>query len=161
MVMRFPIFCTIFLTLGAFLTALPKPSQAAPEPACLGEPSATRLNVVVENVRNAHGLMAVTLYPDDPNRFLVHHGSLFVARVPAHAPVTRLCLFVPHPGAYGVAVYHDEDGNHKLTRNLGLPAEGFGFSNNPATPMGLPRFSEVRMPISHPNVETRIRLTYP
>lgn len=157
MARRFPIFCAIFLAAGA----LPTPSRAAPEPACLGEPSATRLNVVVENVRSAHGLMAVTLYPDDPNRFLVHHGSLFVARVPARAPVTRLCLYVPHPGAYGVAVYHDEDSNHKLTRNLGLPAEGFGFSNNPATPMGIPRFNEVRMPISHTNAETRIRLTYP
>lgn len=139
------------------------PARAAPiQLSCVGEPSQTRLLVTVQNVRSPEGLIAVTVYPDDPSRFLVKHGSLFVERVPAKAPTTRICIYVPGPGTYGVAVYHDADGNHKLNRNgLGLPLEGFGFSNNPTATFGMPRFSEVRLPIDHSNIETRIRLTYP
>ena len=145
------------------LTAFSAPAWAAPtQSSCVGEPSQTRLLVTVENVRSSQGLIAVTVYPDDPNRFLVKHGSLFVGRVPAKSPTTRICAYVPHPGTYGVAVYHDADGNHKLTRNgLGMPLEGFGFSNNPAASFGIPRFSEVRLPIGRSNMGTRIRLTYP
>ena len=145
------------------LTAFSAPARTAPAPSsCIGEPSETRLLVTVENVHSSQGLIAVTLYPDDPDRFLVKHGSLLVGRVPAKAPITRVCVYVPTPGTYGVAVYHDADGNHKLTRKgLGMPLEGFGFSNNPEASFGIPRFSEVRLPIGHSNSQTRIRLTYP
>lgn len=36
------------------------------------------------------------------------------------------------PGRYAVMVTHDENGNGKLDTNLiGMPIEGYGFSNNP------------------------------
>lgn len=35
-------------------------------------------------------------------------------------------------GNYAVAVIHDENGDNNLNRNaFSIPAEGFGFSNNP------------------------------
>ena len=35
---------------------------------------------------------------------------------------------------YALALYHDENGNRSFDRTgVGFPAEGFGFSNNPAT----------------------------
>ena len=74
---------------------------------CTGRPSATRLIVTVSNVRAAQGLIAVTLYADDSSRFLARRGSLYVGRVPARAGVTRVCIHVPRPGLYGLAVYHD------------------------------------------------------
>ena len=151
------------LAVPIVLAVLSAPAFAAPEqPSCVGEPSQTQLLVTVQNVHSSEGLIAVTIYPDDPDRFLVKHGSLFVERVPAKAPTTHLCVYVPGPGTYGVAVYHDADGNHKLNRTgLGMPLEGFGFSNNPTAAFGMPRFSEVRLLIGHSNTETRIRLTYP
>jgi len=142
--------------------ATPSPRATPQSPACTGPASRTRLHVTVENVRSSQGLIAVTLYPDNPDRFLVSKGSLFVGRVPARTPVTRICLNVPGPGTYAVAVYHDADANRKLTRkSLGLPAEGYGFANNPSTVFGLPPFQSVRLSVPRANVETRIRLTYP
>jgi uncharacterized protein (DUF2141 family) len=155
--------CVAFLLLAASLILLP-PATADAAPAalaCVGEPSQTRLNIIVSNVRSSRGLMAITLYPDDPNRFLIRRGSLFVERVPAKSPITRLCVYLPRPGTYAVAVYHDEDASRKLNRSLGLPTEGFGFSNNPETSFGIPSFASVRLTVARTNIETRIRLTYP
>ena len=157
----------LVLILSGLLAASAAVATAPPrvkpqEPACTGPASRTRLYVTIENVRSSQGLIAATLYPDDPDRFLVSKGSLFVGRVPARAPVTRICLNVPGPGTYAVAVYHDADANRRLTRKgLGLPAEGYGFANNPSTVFGMPSFSSVRLSIARSNAETRIRLTYP
>ena len=127
---------------------------------CVGKPSNTRAYVTVENMRSDRGQVAITLYPDVPSRFLKRKGSLYVRRVPAHAPRTRLCFLIPAPGIYGIAIYHDENANGKIDRvGIGLPAEGFGFSNNAATTFGIPRFSAIRIRLAAGG-ETRIRLRY-
>ncbi|MBW8784794.1 MAG: DUF2141 domain-containing protein [Novosphingobium sp.] len=137
-------------------------AQSGPPPGCTGPASSTWINVNVEGLRSSDGLLAITLYPDDPRRFLVRHGSLYVGRVPAHAGSMRACIFVPEPGNYVLALYHDENGNRKFDRSgLGLPAEGYGFSNNPPTIAGLPSFRAVRLSIPKANLSTRIQMKYP
>lgn len=129
---------------------------------CTGRPSTTRLIVTVSNVRSAQGLIAVTLYADDSRRFLARRGSLYVGRVPARAGVTRMCIFVPAPGTYGLAVYHDADANRRFNRNaIGLPAEGYGFSNDAPTLFGLPSFRSVRLAVPRDGFQTSVRLRYP
>ena len=129
---------------------------------CTGTPSATRLFVDVVNVRKAEGLIAVTLYADDRSKFLAHRGSLYVGRAPASAPTTEVCIYVPQPGIYGLAVYHDADADRSFDRNgLGLPKEGYGFSNNPPVIFGLPSFSKVRLSVPRTDMRTSVRLRYP
>lgn len=136
---------------------------SANAPNCAGPVSDTWINVTVDGVRNGNGLMAVTLYADEPRKFLVKKGSMYVGRVDATAPETRMCLFVPKPGVYALAVYHDEDASRNLKRSgvLGLPEEGFGFSNNPPTIASIPSFRSVRLNISKSGLSTRIHLKYP
>jgi uncharacterized protein (DUF2141 family) len=119
------------LTVLAF-PALPR-AEAAPPGAgdCQGDPSTVRLTVQVDGVRSSDGLMAVTLYPDDPKRFLARHGSLKVFRASARAGATNVCLYLPGPGYYAVAVYHDANANRHLDRAGLFPKEGSGLSNNP------------------------------
>jgi uncharacterized protein (DUF2141 family) len=129
---------------------------------CTGHAGPLRLYVNVENVHSSSGLVAVTLYADDSSRFLARRGSLYVGRVPAHAGTTRVCLFLPGPGVWALAVYHDEDGNRHFNRSgIGLPAEGYGFSNNAPAFLGLPSFSRVRMAVPRDRMGTTIRLRYP
>lgn len=45
-------------------------------------------------------------------------------------------------GLYSVTVMHDEDSDHKFDSVLGIPAEGFGFSNNPTVYFGPPDFTK-------------------
>ena len=143
--------------------ALSPPAQAQTAPAgCTGTPSDTWIAVSVEGIRNDSGLVAITLYADNPRKFLVKHGSLYVGRVPARAGMTTGCLFVPAPGIYALAIYHDENASQTFDRTgLGLPAEGYGFSNNPSTLVGLPTFSSVRLDIPRSGLLTRIRIKYP
>lgn len=45
------------------------------------------------------------------------------------------------PGKYAFKFFHDENKNDKLDTNwLGIPREGFGFSNNPTMTFGPPSF---------------------
>jgi uncharacterized protein (DUF2141 family) len=106
-------------------------------------PNASRLVVQVAGVRPATGEVAITIYPDDKRRFLAKGGKLARERVRAQGSV-RACFWLPQ-GAYAVAIYHDRDGDRDFDRTLvGLPAEGFGFSNDPETRTGLPPLSAVR-----------------
>jgi uncharacterized protein (DUF2141 family) len=155
------LFAFASLVSGSPVMAAADPSPAAPAN-CLGTPSKTWLKVIVEGAHSGNGEIAITVYPDDPGRFLIHHGSLFVVRTPAVAGTTNSCIFVPKPGVYVVAIYHDENGNGSFDRNsLGLPAEGYGFSNNPPTLLGLPSFRSVRLNVIHSGLTAHIQLTYP
>jgi len=138
-----------------------EPSPPAPA-GCTGPASKTWIRVILEDVRSGKGQIAITMYSDDPARFLIHHGSMYVGRVPAVAGTASGCIFIPHPGVYVLAIYHDENGNGTFDRtSLGLPAEGYGFSNNPPTLLGLPSFRSVRLNIQHSGMAAHIRLTYP
>lgn len=142
--------------------ALAIPAAAAAPVGCTGTPSSTWIEVAVEGVRNDSGLIAITLYADNPRKFLIRHGSLYVGRVNAQAGTTTGCIFVPEPGVYALAIYHDENGNQVFDRTgIGLPAEGYGFSNNPSTLAGLPAFRSVRLAIPRAGLLTRIRIKYP
>lgn len=150
------------LTAVAGLAAWPAGAQPGAPAGCTGPASATWINVKIEGVRNSKGLVAVTLYPDNSSKFLAKHGSMYVGRVPAQTGTVRTCIFVPKPGVYGVAVYHDENASQKFDRNgLGLPAEGYGFSNNPSTIGGLPSFRSVRLNIPKSGLTTQITMKYP
>lgn len=151
----------VFAAAAALAVGLSPAAPAIAQAPCTGPQSAVRLFVTVENVRSADGLIAVTLYADDRRRFLARRGSLYVGRVPARSPVTRLCIHVPGPGTYGLAVYHDANGNRSMNRNaVGLPTEGFGFSNNPSTILSIPTFRSVRLAVPRTGTETRVRLRY-
>lgn len=149
------------LAVTAAAGGTPARAEAAPA-GCTGPASSTWIDVAVEGLRNGNGLMAITLYADNPRKFLVKKGSLYVGRVDAVAGTTTGCIFVPKPGVYAIAIYHDENGDGRFDRTgIGLPAEGYGFSNNPSTLAGLPAFKSVRLSIPRSGLVTRIRLKYP
>lgn len=62
--------------------------------------------------------------------------------VPAEAGGTTLVFPMLPAGNYGIALYHDVNGNETLDRNLfGAPREPFGFSNNPKIGFSAPEFN--------------------
>lgn len=65
-------------------------------------------------------------------------------------------------GNYAVAVFHDSNGDGKLNRNsLGMPTEGYGFSNNPAySRTGPPKYGEAVFLLVGANTNVQIRLRY-
>lgn len=131
---------------------------------CAGQPqgpSPTRLDVEVDGLQPARGEVAITIYPDDARRFLAPKGKLARLRLPVKGASASACFWLPSRAYYAVAVYHDVNANRDFDRNLlGLPAEGFGFSNDAPTRVGLPPFSAVRFPATRAETSIRIRIRY-
>ena len=138
-------------------------TQALAAPPCLGPASNVWVYINVDGVRNGNGQVTTTVYSDNPDRFLVKNGSLYVVRTPTVTGATRFCVFLPQTGVFAFAVYHDEDMSGTINRSgvLGIPTEGFGFSNNPPTLASLPTFRSVRIAIPRTNLATTIHLKYP
>ena len=144
--------------LAALLTAAPFIARAA---TCQGEPTSARLEIVVDGVRSGHGLMTASLYADDPGQFLKKNGAIKVWRDAARAPGTTMCIWLPRPGTYAVAVYHDANSNQKLDIGPFGPREGYGFSNNARALFALPTFEAARFVAKAGDTILHVRLRYP
>jgi uncharacterized protein (DUF2141 family) len=64
-------------------------------------------------------------------------------------------------GVYAVSVFHDENMNGRLDKNVfGIPKEGYGASNNPPKSMGPPKFPEAKFQLDQPETAFEIKLLY-
>jgi len=144
------------IALSIALAATPAAAQTCTGSATAG---AVKLTVQATGLRSVDGEVAFTVYPDDKGRFLSKGGKLLRARVPARAPVTTACFWLP-PGHYAVAQYHDENGDHDFNRTLFAPKEGFGFSNDAPTSIGLPAFAATRFAVPAGGTTMRMAMRY-
>ena len=127
----------------------------------MGQPTGTKLNVVVDGVRTDQGLMTVTVYPPDRDKFLKADGEIGVWRIPSQTPSTEMCIWVPAPGPYDVAVYDDLNENHRFDHTLVAPLEPYGFSNNPRIFLGPPSAGAAKIDIAEGETTIHIQLRYP
>ena len=119
------------------------------------------VNVEVIDLKNTNGNLTVTAYGDREEDFLAPGRKLLRKRVDITGSTTTVCLAVPKPGTYAIAVYHDEDDDHDFDRTLiGLPAEGYGFSNDAPALAGLPSFSDARFEVESSGRHLTIRMRY-
>lgn len=131
-----------------------------PEDGC-DATAAGKIQVTVEKVRNSKGLITAVLYDDNPKTFLKNGARLDRIRVDAREGETLLCLQAPAAGRYSVALYHDENGNKKFDQDfIGVPTEGYGFSNNPGFRFGKPDIEETLFTLDGEPVTLRISLLY-
>jgi len=106
------------------------------------------LQVVVSNIRNARGLIQVGVCPQD--RFLTETCP-YNASAPAHPGETVVVVPNVPPGIWATQVYHDENMNEQVDRDLlGIPLEGIGFSNNAHFRFGPPSFADARFELGPP-----------
>jgi uncharacterized protein (DUF2141 family) len=107
---------------------------AAPAAAALG-PDAPACNegrpavlVSVDGFKARTGNLRIQLYGNDPKTFLGHDGRLRRIDLPVTPRgAMNVCVAVPHPGIYAIAVRHDVNGDNARHDW----SDGGGFSNNP------------------------------
>ena len=145
---------------GALAVALLAGASASAE-TCAWTPSANKLEIVVEGVRSAKGLMTASLYPSDKSQFLIKDGAVHVWSEPAAAPEIHMCIWLKAPGTYAFVVYHDANSNHKWDHSLFGAIEGIGFSNNPHLFLSAPPFEKVTFEAKGAVTTLRVRLSYP
>jgi uncharacterized protein (DUF2141 family) len=62
-------------------------------------------------------------------------------------------------GSYGVSLYHDENGNGKMDKNvMGIPKEAYGFSNNAKGFFGKPSYKDVVFQLNSAEKQITINL---
>jgi|SRR5215831_8884369 len=126
-------------------------------------PAGCTLRIHVDGLRNSTGVVGAAIFksrdgwPEDMSK-TVHHWPTPIA--PGARESTAVMENLP-PGDYSVVAIHDENKNHRLDRNfLGIPKEGFGFSNNPHVGLSAPRFDAAIVHVTCPVTEIKIHLIY-
>ena len=120
------------------------------------------IHVKILNIRNSNGPVACALFesPDGfPTEYLHFATNIMVIKV---RDKQARCDFLDiPPGTYALAVVHDENMNSKLDTNwLGVPTEGYGFSNDAKAMLGAPSFSAASFPYDGQDMELTISLNY-
>jgi uncharacterized protein (DUF2141 family) len=119
----------------------------------------TRLEVAVDNLRSAKGLIRICLTAD-PDNFpaCVDDGNALTRSIPASLHTTSF-PGLPQRG-YALAIIHDENSNAKLDTIAGIPREGYGFSRNAAVRFGPPRFSAARFMLAGDAEMQQVKMRY-
>jgi uncharacterized protein (DUF2141 family) len=145
--------------MAALTLALAARAQA---PVCHGTPSPIRVFVSVEGVRSARGVVIDSIFGADRKRYLADDGAIFVWRDPAQRGTVSQCFYLPTAGDYAMVAFHDANSNGKLDLGLlGIPMEGYGFSNNVRPILHAPSFESVAFQAAPGDTHLRIKLHYP
>ncbi len=125
------------------------------------EQTTGKLEVRITGFRNSNGKVSVNLFnkadgfPDDP---LKSFGWKTVKVLPD----TVVIAFEDLPyGSYAVSVLHDENSNGKMEKNfLGIPREGFAFSNNYTPRIKSPSFNDAMIELKKPVLTSELKILY-
>ena len=126
----------IFLfALLALLTVGPTPAQSE---------SSGKLTVNISGFPSSDGVAMVALHDSEQSYQGEETGAMDKKMAPVVNQETRVVFENLTFGSYGVALYHDENGNGKLDTNaMGIPKEAYGFSNNAKGFFGKPGYKDV------------------
>ncbi len=144
------------VVLFAVLVFANLPAIAFAQSSCPG------IHVKILDIRNSTGTADCALF-DSPDGFpievLLSATNVMVIKV-RHTEARCDFEDIP-PGTYALAVIHDENMNGKLDTNwLGIPTEGYGFSNDAKALLGAPSFSAASFPYDGGTIDLTISLHY-
>jgi uncharacterized protein (DUF2141 family) len=145
-----------FLSLAVLVIANLPATALAQSSSCPG------IHVKVLNIRNSVGTVACALFESPvgfPFEFLRYATNIMVIKI-RDAQARCDFLSIP-PGTYALAVTHDENMNGKLDTNwLGIPTEGYGFSNGAKALFSAPSFSAASFHYDGGTLDLTISLHY-
>ncbi len=120
---------------------------------------AADLKVVIDGVRGDKGTVMVALFNDAPAfKADARFAGAFMTAKPG-----RVVVGFPElaPGTYAVSAFHDENGSGVLETNfLGIPNEGYGFSNNAKGFAGPPSFGAASVALEDKHLTVTLKLAY-
>ena len=106
----------------------------------------TKLQVTVTHIKGEKGNIIVGIFDSDEN-FL--KKPLDGKMIKASGDSITVVFENLKPGRYAISVLHDANKNEDLDKNkLGIPKEGFGFSNNVIGAMGPPSFERAQFDLA-------------
>lgn len=104
----------------------------------------SKIYIDISGMKNSNGNLNVALY-NSSSTFNDPDNAFKRFVIKAVSGSTRLVLDSIPQGTYAFAVLHDENSNNTMDKNLlGIPKEGFAFSNNAIGSFGPPSFDEAK-----------------
>ena len=114
---------------------------------CSGSAFAGDLTVNLHGIRAQTGLVKVAVVGSQ-DAWDGKAAPVQADGAPAHGEEATFSFKGLKPGNYAVMITHDENGNGKMDTNvMGMPLEGYGFSNNPQV-MRKPTWDEARFTVT-------------
>lgn len=113
-------------------------------------------------IRNSTGNIVCALFKSPegfPKDFLNFATNIMIIKI---RDSQASCYFtdIP-PGKYAMVIIHDENMNGELDTNwIGIPKEGFGFSNKAKALLSAPSFSASSFQYDGQNIDMKMRLSY-
>jgi len=123
------------------------------------KPETGTLLILVEGFKNTDGQLMVALF-NSPTDF--PYKEAYKGSITAISANEELIKFENIPyGDYAVVALHDMNKDGKLDKNaLGIPTEGYGFSNNAMDKYGPPSFLQASFVFAGKDVVRTIDLEY-
>jgi len=121
--------------------------------------NAADLMVTVEQVRNSKGEIRFSIF-NVPSQF-PQGDELDSKDVPAQLGFVTVQFNNLIPGTYAIAIHHDENSDGEMNTNfIGLPKEGYGFSNNAKVNFSPPAFEAAAFTLDAGVKSIRLRVVY-
>ena len=131
------------------------------------------LEVEIAGLRSDSGVIMLGLYDnpeafekaldfyEKPDGFVRDRGRLLGAAIRLDTGIRKTVLGGLEPGRYAVILFHDENQDGKLDKNvIGVPTEGFGFSNNASGLLSAPDFADALVTLGADRTRIQIDLRY-
>lgn len=117
------------------------------------------ITITIDNVKNKEGMIRMLLFeknkgfPDQIKTAFLSR-EVKISSVPFKLELKNIPL-----GEYALSVLHDENNNETMDTNfLGIPKEGYGFSNNPSAKFSAPKYEEAAFKLDSVNKNLSIKL---
>ena len=105
-----------------------------------------KLDVTVSGFENSNGKVKIGLYNSESDFLKTPYKSLSAA---IHSNVATATFTDLPKGEYAISLYHDENGNGLLDKNVfGIPSEDYAASNNAKGSMGPPKYADAKFTIN-------------
>lgn len=102
------------------------------------------LTVQITNIKILKGEIIIGVFNTDVD-FLKEGVAIKNYSIPVNKNSETLVIKDLPKGDYAISLYHDENSDNECNRNfLGIPKEGYGFSNNVKPKFSAPSFKDCK-----------------
>jgi uncharacterized protein (DUF2141 family) len=117
------------------------------------------ISLAIDNLQSNEGNVHVAIYNEE-EQFAksLEPYRLKIYKAPASGQLKLQLDSLPY-GRYALAIYHDENSNGDLDKNLlGIPKEPYGFSNNPRAKWSAPTYKETSFELGSDRAQLTVSL---
>ena len=122
-------------------------------------PAPVVLDVEIEGMRNQRGQIHACL-TRKPSHFPDCRHDPEALRQSVAAATKHVQFKGIPPGTYALTILHDENSNGRMDKLVGVPKEGFGFSQNPVVRFAPPSFERVSIALTRAHTDAKVRIQY-